>query len=334
MDLDNRKKRILQAVVDEYIETVEPVSSGNLTNKYELDCSSATIRNDMAELEKIGYLEKTHTSSGRVPSNKGYRFYVDELLNDNDLNIEEMEYIKSNLESKAHDLEELTKITTNTISELTHYTTVSMQAETKLQNVEEIKFVLLGSRMLMAIILTDSGMIKETIIKFDEDIRQEQVDMLHVIFNSKLKGRPLSDIDLPMEKYIISQANASIHMLRTVVEQINKVLNEEKEIYLKGANQVLDFPEFKSTNMMKSLFNLLDQKEIMVDMFQNGLTNDVNVYIGEENQLEDLKDFGIILFKNKAKNKDIGTIGIIGPKRMDYSKVISIMKYINKKLNE
>ena len=167
--LDERKKRILQAIIDEYISTAEPVSSGALVQKYELDCSSATIRNEMAELEKSGYLDKPHTSSGRVPSAQGYRLYVDELLKEDDISLEEIKYIQSKLETRVNEIEELIKIATNTLSEVTHYTSVSVGPKTNLQNIEEVKFVLLGQRMLMAVILTDTGIIKETIIKFDED---------------------------------------------------------------------------------------------------------------------------------------------------------------------
>ena len=165
MELDNRKKRILQAIVNEYIDTIEPVSSNSLISKYGLNCSSATVRNEMAELEKEGFIEKTHTSSGRVPSNKGYRFYVDKLLNDQDLNIDEIKYINSKLKNKVDEMEELTKIATNTISEVTHYTTVAIGPNAGKQTIDEIKFVLLGSRLLMAVILTNIGTIKETIIK-------------------------------------------------------------------------------------------------------------------------------------------------------------------------
>ena len=171
--LDERKKKVLQAIVEEYINTAEPVSSNALTKNHGLNCSSATIRNEMAELEKTGYLDKTHTSSGRIPSEKGYRYYVDELVNDEDISLEEIKYISDKVETKVNEIEDLTKITANTISEVTHYTTISIGPKTNEQIIEEIKFVLLGSRMMMAVILTDTGMVKETIIKFDEDITRK-----------------------------------------------------------------------------------------------------------------------------------------------------------------
>ena len=256
--LDDRKKRILQAIVEEYINTAEPVSSASLVKNYGMEYSSATIRNEMAELEKLGLLDKPHTSAGRVPSEKGYRYYVDELMQDNELTLEEIQYIQKQLETKVDEMEDLTKIATNTLSEITHYTTVAIGPTPTTQYIDEIKFVLLGSKMLMAVIMTDTGMVKETIIRFDEDIYENQVYTLNTFFNNKLKGEPLD----------------------------------------------------------------------------SGFAKDMNVYIGDENDQKELKDFSVVTFKHKVGNKDLGTIGIIGPKRMDYSKVISVMKYISKKLND
>ena len=172
-ELDARKRKILQAIIEEYIETAEPVSSGNLVKNGALRCSSATIRNEMADLEKIGFLEQPHTSSGRIPSEKGYRYYVDELLREDDISRKEMELIKQRLETKVNALEDLTKIATTTLSEITHYTTIAIGPNVNNHNIIDIKFVLLGTRVLMAVILTDSGIIRESIIKFDEDITQE-----------------------------------------------------------------------------------------------------------------------------------------------------------------
>ena len=331
--LDNRKKKILQAIVDEYINTAEPVSSGTISQNHGLDFSSATIRNEMAELEKSGYLAKTHTSSGRVPSEKGYRFYVDELLKDDNISLEEIKYIKDRLETKVTELEELTKITTNTLSEITHYTTVAIGPKNEMQIIEEMKFVLLGARMLMCIILTDTGLVKETIIKFDEDINEKQVENLNIIFNTKLKGKPLDKINMPLEEYIFAEMNYNIKIIKVIIEQINKVIMQEQQIYLEGATKSFDLPEFKSMEVAKNFMNILDTKELVEEMLSSGMAKDINIYIGEENENEDLKDFSVVTFKHTINNKDLGTIGIIGPKRMDYSKVISVMKYISKKLN-
>ena len=332
--LDDRKKKVLQAIVEEYISTASPVSSNAIAKNYGLDYSSATIRNEMANLEKGGFLEKTHTSSGRVPSEKGYRLYVDELLKDDNISLEEIRYISSKLETKVNEIEELTKITTSTISEVTHYTTVSIGPSVNTQIIQEIKFILLGSRMLMAVILTDTGTVKETIIKFDEDITEKQVETLNYMFNNKLKGEPIETIDRPLEEYLFDEMTYSVKVIRPIIEQIKKVLAEDDKIYLEGANRSFDLPEFNSLEVAKNFINILDTKELVTDMLNSGFAHDINVYIGDENEKEELKDFSVITFRHKVGNKDLGTIGIIGPKRMDYSKVISVMKYISKKLNE
>lgn len=332
--LDSRKKKVLQAIIEEYINTAEPVSSATLTVNHGLNCSSATIRNDMAELEKEGYLDKPHTSAGRVPSAKGYRFYVDELLNDENISLDEIQFIKSRLETKVNEIEELTKITTNTISELTHYATVAIGPKVAEQSIEDIKFVLLGSRVLMVVILTNSGLIKESIIKFDEDITANQVENINYVFNTKLRGKPLEKIDKPLEEYISSEMNNQINVIKPVIEQMNKAIGETEQLYLEGASRVFDFPEFNKIDTARNFLNILDTKERVVDLLNTGFAKDINVYIGDENNNDELKDFSVVTFKHTVGNVDLGTIGIIGPKRMDYSKVISVMKYISKKLNE
>ena len=330
--LEERKKRVLQAIVEEYIKTAEPVSSNALINLEGLEYSSATIRNEMAELEKMGYLEKTHTSSGRVPSAKGYRFYVDELLEEDKISLEEIKYISDKLETKVNEIEDITKIASSTISEITHYTTVSIGPSTEVQKIENIKFVLLSSRMIMAVILTDTGLVKETIIKFDEELTENQVETLNYMFNNKLKGEPITKIDKPLEKYLVEEMQYSVKLIKPIIEQMKKVI-EEENLYLEGANKLFELPEFNSLEIAKNFINILDEKELMTDMLSTGFAQDINVYIGEENEKDELKDFSIVTFKHRIGNKDLGTIGIIGPKRMDYAKVISVMKYISKKLN-
>lgn len=332
--LNDRKKQILQAVIEEYISAAEPVSSGTIVEKYNLGFSSATIRNDMADLEHEGYLEKPHTSAGRIPSVKGYRFYVDELLNDENISLEEIQYIKENLQTKVNEIEDLTKITTNTISEMTHYTTVAIGPDSINNIIKDIKFILLGERLLMAVILTENGAVKETIIKYDEDVSQNQINDLNITFNNKLRGKPLEKIDKPMEEYILSTMESQVGVIKPIIQQLNRSLEETNKIYLEGASKVFDFPEFKKIDTAKNFLSILDTKEEMLEIFNSGLAKDINVYIGDENENEDLKDLSVITFKHRIGNQDLGTIGIIGPKRMNYSKVISIMKYISKKLND
>ena len=330
--LDDRKKRILQAIVDEYVNTAEPVSSGAISKKKGLDFSSATIRNEMSELEKSGYLEKTHTSSGRIPSVKGYRLYVDELLKEDNISIEEIKYIKEKLQIKANQIEDLTKIASNTLSEITHYTTVAIGPKVTKQIIKEIKFVLLGSRMLMAVILTNTGMIKETIINFGEDIYEDQIETINLLFNSKLQGKPLEKINEPLDEYIFTEMKSSASMIKTIIEQLNKVIYEESKLYLEGTNKSFDLPELSKAETARNFINILENKSEVVDLLDNEISKDINVYFGDELDDENLKDFSIVTLK--SDEKDLGTIGIIGPKRMNYSKIISVMRYIQRLIDE
>lgn len=278
---------------------------------------------------------KNHTHRhGRIPSAKGYRLYVDELLKYDNISLEEIRYIQEKLETKATGIEELIRIATTTLSEITHYTTVSIGPKTSKQIIEEIKFVLLGARMLMGIIMTDTGLVRETIIKFDEDVTDEQVETLNYFFNNKLKGEPFEKIDTSFEEYIFRELKYSVNIIRPIIDQMKKLIEDEEKIYLEGANKAFELPEFKSLDLAKNFVNLLDTKEVMLDILDSGFAEDIKIYIGDENNNEDLKDFSIVTFKHAVGEKDIGTIGIIGPKRMNYSKVISVMKYISKKLNE
>ena len=332
--LDKRKKKILQAIVEEYIDTAEPVGSGNLVKNYELNCSSATIRNEMAELEKIGFIEKPYTSAGRIPSQKGYRYYIDELLRDDKLTAKEMQYIKSKLETTVNELEDLTKIATSTLSELTHYTTIAIGPKLEKHTILDVKFVLLGSRVMMAIILTDSGIIREAIIKFDEDVTEEQIKKLNYIFSNNMVGKSLDQIGENIEQFITKEMQNSISLIKKIIEEINKIFQENDEIFLEGTNKSFDLPEFQKADLAKNFMNVLDAKDLVSDVLNTGVAEDINVYIGEELKDEKLKDFSVVTFNHILGDKDIGTIGIIGPTRMDYSKVISIMKYISKKLKE
>ena len=331
--LDNRKRKILQAIVEEYIDTSEPVSSGSLVRNEELNCSSATIRNEMAELERIGFLDQPHTSAGRIPSEKGYRYYVDELLREDALSRKEMEMIRDMLDAKVNSLEDLTKIATTTLSEITHYTTVAVEPNMSNHTIIDIKFILLGSRLLMAVILTDSGIIRESVIKFDEDLNQDQVNDLTYIFKNKLVGKPLEKLKGPIEDYIMSEIKTGIKVIEKVIDEINKILDSSKT-YIEGANKVVDMPEFKKMDVTKDFLNVLTAKDVIADVMNSGIAQDINVFIGSESEKEELKNFSIVTFNHLLDGKDIGTIGIIGPTRMDYSKVISVMKYISKKLND
>ena len=257
------------------------------------------------------------------------------MLREDSLSRAEIAYIKEKLEQKVNDLEELTKIATTTLSEVTHYTTVAIGPQVEKHSIVDIKFMLLGARVLMAVILTDSGIIRESIIKFDEDITAEQVEDLSVIFKQKLVGKSLDEINVPIEEFITEEMKSGIEIIKRIIKEINKLLKEAvNQVYLEGTNKVVDMPEFQNTDIAKEFLNVLNSKEVVSDVMNSEIEQDINVYIGAESEKEELKNFSLITFNHLIEGKDIGTIGIIGPTRMDYSKVITVMKYISKKLND
>ena len=243
-----------------------------------------------------------------------------------------IKYIKEKLQIKANQIEDLTKIASNTLSEITHYTTVAIGPKVTKQIIKEIKFVLLGSRMLMAVILTNTGMIKETIINFGEDIYEDQIETINLLFNSKLQGKPLEKINEPLDEYIFTEMKSSASMIKTIIEQLNKVIYEESKLYLEGTNKSFDLPELSKTETARNFINILENKSEVVDLLDNEISKDINVYFGDELDDENLKDFSIVTLK--SDEKDLGTIGIIGPKRMNYSKIISVMRYIQRLIDE
>lgn len=186
----------------------------------------------------------------------------------------------------------------------------------------------------MAVILTDSGIIRESVIKFDEDLEQSQVDDLTYIFKNKLVGKPLEKFEGPIEDFIMTEVKTGIEIIQKIIDEINKLLDESKKVYLEGAGKVTEMPEFKKVDVAKDFLNVLDAKDLVADVLNTGIADNINVYIGGESEHEELKNFSIVTFNHLLEDKDIGTIGIIGPTRMDYSKVISVMKYISKKLND
>jgi len=266
----------------------------------------------MAKLEELGYLEKPHTSAGRIPSDKGYRFYVDALIKDDNINIDEIGYIKEKLESRVMEIEDLLKIATNTLSEVTHYTSIAIGPKPENHIIEDIKFVLLGNRTLMAVILTDAGIIKETIIKFEEDVNQDIVNQLNIMFNAKLAGKPLNYIDKPMEEYIGQEMENSLKIITPIIRAFNTAIQQSgSNLYLEGATRAFDLPEFKKFETARNFLNMLETKDVVRDLMDNGFASDINVYIGDESGFDEFKDFSIVTFKHMVEGRDLGTIGII-----------------------
>ena len=257
MELDNRKEKILKSLIDEYIETADPVSSAGLISKYPLNISSATVRNEMLELEKMGYLEKPYSSSGRVPSKMGYRYYVDKLILDEKLSSSDLKLIKKNLGQKVINLEELTKITTATISEITHYTSIAITSKDIKEVITSVEFIRIGLDTIMVLIITDKGRVKETIIKFDKELSDDVLTDLRKLFSKKIIGKPLEVIPKSIEEYIKEEVKIGIEIISKIIEEINNVILQNM-IYIEGATESFKLPELSDDEVKHEYLNILN----------------------------------------------------------------------------
>ncbi len=332
MELDERKKKILEIVIEEYSATAEPVGSLKLSK--DLGVSSATIRNEMAVLEKLGLLEQTHTSSGRIPTTEGYRWYVDQVVSKNSLLPKEKASIDKMLSDEAGKLENLIKEATSLLSKLTNYASYSVSPEIDDCTVEEIKLVKLGTNKLMIILLADNGMVKETVINNEGQILDQNIEIFNNYLNYKLRGMNFRDIYDNITPYIENEINNINDNIVPLLIELNGLLASDTEVHVDGASNMLALPELKKSDTLKKFLNVIETKDALKELVKTGYDGNINVYIGQETSFDDLKDFTIITYKQRINDKEVGTIGIIGPKRMNYKKVIPTIKYIGDMLQQ
>ena len=332
MQLDDRKKKLLEIIIEEYTATAEPVGSLKLAK--DLGLSSATIRNEMSALEKLGLLEQPHTSAGRIPTTEGYRWYVDEIINEKSLLPKEKASIDKMLSNDVIKFENLIKEATTVLSRITNYTSIAVSPEIDDCTVEEIKLVKLGTNKLMIILLADNGMVKETVITNDNQIPDENVQIFNNYLNYKLRGMNFRDIYDNITPYIENELNNINDNIVPLIVELNNLLTNNSEVYVDGASNMLALPELKKSDTLKKFLNVIETKDALKELVKTGYDGNINVYIGQETSFDDLKDFTIITYKQKINEKEVGTIGIIGPKRMDYKKVIPTIKYIGDMLQE
>ena len=344
MLLDDRKRKILQVIIDDYINTAEPVGSRTLARKYEIGLSSATIRNEMADLEELGLLEQLHTSSGRRPSDEGYRFYVDEILKDkniySELSVEEMEKIKEAMEIRIDELNGLIRKAASVIANITNYTAMAVVSGMGKSEIKAVQIVPVDTNKVLVIMVTKDGTVKNNVVRLSEEVLPDILIDLSIVFNKTLKGLTVEKIDdgvINNLKKIVGDKlpdDVLISILNGVINCIHQIDN--KEIYLDGTNNILNFPEFKDINRAKEFLNLLEAKEVIDNILNDNTKNndDICIQIGKENKSELIKDCSLITTTYGINGNVIGTIGIIGPKRMEYSKVISVMNWVKKKINE
>lgn len=341
MFIDDRKRKILQAIIDDYINTAEPIGSRTIARKHELGLSSATIRNEMADLEEMGFLAQPHTSAGRIPSDKGYRLYVDQLLQVKELQLDEIDTIKKAMEVKISEMSQLIRQAAAIMSKITKYTSLVMTPQMRKSILKAIQVVPIESGKALVIVVTNAGVVKNSLVNISDEVLPDMLIRISNIINEKLSGLTIEQINLPIIKEIEAAMGASNQILMPILSGVADCLNQidNPEIYLDGTTNIFNYPEFRDIMKAREFLNILDEKELLYGLLTsetvNGNSNsDVKIQIGSENKIEGIKDCSLVTATYCLGDLIIGSIGIIGPTRMEYSKVIASMNYMRNKINQ
>lgn len=327
MSLNERKIQILQAIINDYIETAEPVGSRTIAKKYNLGISSATIRNEMSDLEEMGFILQPHASSGRIPSDLGYRLYVDHLMQKKELGSEEQRYLQSVIARNVGQIDYLLEETAKALSALTNYTTIISEPVSRRTRIKQIRLLPLDSTAVLLVIATEDNFIKNHVIQMGEAPEEERIFDIGLCLNQVLQGYSLQDIDTS----VINRLRTELYEYREMVPHILKAIEstmrsaEKVQVHMSGTKNILAFPEFSDIQKAKSLFQTLEEKDVLVTLLESGQSNDIQILIGSENNVQGMKDCSVITATYKMSDDTRGTIGIVGPTRMDYSQVVSVL---------
>ncbi|MGN1317437.1 MAG: heat-inducible transcriptional repressor HrcA [Lachnospirales bacterium] len=339
MKLNERKIRILEAIITDYIATAEPIGSRTIAKKYNLGISPATIRNEMSDLEDLGYIEQVHTSSGRVPSQLGYRLYVDNLMKQKELSVDEIEFLKNAISLNVSRVEYLMEQTAKALAMLTNYTTVVTEPKDKKSavRIKHIQLVPVDEKTIAAVIVTDNKAIKNHIISLSKSPDMDELNKISNSINKELKGMSLDSFDRVNVSHILERFITHQELIAKVIKAIITTIQEEEDVHLytSGVRNILGFPEFSNVEKAKNIFQALEEKEMLITLLGKGDDNDeerVQILIGGENNLDELKDCSIVKAKYKYNNS-YGKIGVIGPTRMNYSQTVSVINEIVKTLD-
>ena len=338
MELSDRKKAILQAIIEDYISTAEPVGSRNIAKNHDLGLSAATIRNEMADLEDMGYLDKPHTSAGRIPSEMGYRFYVDSLMHRYSLTMDEISTLQRSMDRKYNQLESVISEISDIISKTTNYPAiVELPVENK-SRLRNLKMMLIEQGSVMIVVVTDAGVVRNKHINVSRDIDYEVIDSISEFLSGQLTGLSADDFTAA-RLMLIYEAMASYgEFLRAVVEFVLECLvNSQNRVYIGGASNILNNPEFENIERAREFLTFIDSRENvsnMLNLLGDGNEESISIKIGSENGVEAMRDTSLIVANYNVGDKLHGKIGIIGPKRMNYARVVSSLELINDKLSE
>ena len=338
MDLNERKKRILKSIVDTYISSGEPVGSKYLSGAMGLDISSATIRNEMSELEHLGLLEQPHTSAGRVPSSLGYRMYVENLMNQYSLSLEEINVLNDVMNSRLHHLSDVVSDLTRVLSDMTDYTAFAYTAKPKVSTIVRFEGVYLSPRNFLLVMITSEDNVKTRQIKTDITLTTQVLMSIIKLLNDNLTGiniehMSLEDIYALEDKFGVYRGVLS-DILRMVVDTVKG--ENEKQVYLDGMSNLLKHPDFADITKTQSILSLLEDKEDLIRMLtdSDGLHDGLNVLIGDDSRSDGLDKTSFVYHKFMIGDSVTGVLGLIGPKRMDYSGVIARLEYVVNNLIE
>ncbi|HHV65113.1 MAG TPA: heat-inducible transcription repressor HrcA [Peptococcaceae bacterium] len=338
MQMDERKQKILKAIVQDYIATAEPVGSRTISKKFELGVSPATIRNEMADLEEMGLIEQPHTSAGRIPSDSGYRYYVDSLMVPLVLDEEEKRMIRRELTSRLNEVQEVIEHTGKLISQITSLTSLVMGPKSRNSVLKRLYFLPYEEGKAIMVTVKDNGAIENNIVDIGEDTTTEDLQILANIFNEKMSGTRVQDLKKGLIKEIygeLSRKRRMIDGMMYILEKIfeNRESDADNRVYLGGALNMLNQPEFRDLKKVKNLFAVFQENRKLAELIspqQEGLS----ITIGSENPDEAFKECSIITATYHINGKQIGSIGVLGPTRMDYRKAVSIVDYMTKSLTE
>ncbi len=334
MELDERKLKILKAIISNYLETGEPVGSRTISKYTDLNLSSATIRNEMADLEEMGLIMQPHTSAGRIPTDRGYRLYVDQMMVEKDTEMEEM---KTQLLQRVDKMESLLKQVAKVLAYNTNYATLVTAPQYQNITLKFIQLSQVNENQLLAVIVVDGNVIKNKLMDVDRQLENDEVLKLNVLLNTFLQGASLQDINLEMIQTIKNQAGefADImeHIFQGIVETIHEA--EEIDIYTSGTTNMLKYPELGNIEQTTKLLEALEEKQGLDELIDGSRNSGdgIQVYIGEEMPGQDMKDLSLVTATYELAEGAKGTIGIIGPKRMDYKKVVSTLKNLTGELD-
>ncbi len=332
MDLNERKLAILKSIVDEYIQNGEPVGSKHLAESKSLSLSPATIRNEMSELEEMGYLDKPHTSAGRIPSNAAYRIYIDQLMEAYRLNVEELNLLNELTRYKMDEMEKFVSRATKVISEITNYATLGLMTSSKKHIVKRFDALLVDKNSLVLVLVMPDDSVKSTHIT-TTDLSSRDVDVIKSALNRHLCSVSLDEVSLPLLLELENAFGTLSHLVSPIVKCAYEAVCEKKDERIKvdGITNLLSYPEFMDVGKVKNILGLIEKQNGKIkEVFgEDGENSGLHVYIGEENKVEELSDTSVVYCTIPVGGGHNAVLGILGPKRMDYRKVISALHQLS-----